>query len=154
MRLQTGQIVGKKLGDKELEAVECRSALRKKKKNLRKAKRRKGRRDLRKKKTVLFCFVFFPDSRYVSWEKEVGRKEPVRKGLKTHDRETNRPTEVTGESEKLHAPLGENITCEGKDVLRRRKLMCLQDRCLPSLRSEKGHLLKVKGGETGGLQSF
>lgn len=32
MRLQTGQIVGKKLGDKELEAVECRSALEKKKK--------------------------------------------------------------------------------------------------------------------------
>lgn len=147
MRLQTGQIVGKKLGDKELEAAEYRSALEKKKKT-QKGKEKKGKERPTKKETV--CF---PDSRCVSWEKEVGRKEPVRKGLKTHDRETNRPTEVTGESEKLHEPLGENITCEGKDVLRR-KLTCLQDRYLPSLRSEKGHLLKVKGGEIGGLQSF
>lgn len=58
MRLQTGQIVGKKLGDKESEAVECRSALRKKKKISERQREEREGETYEKRKQFFFVLFF------------------------------------------------------------------------------------------------
>jgi len=93
----------------------------------------------------------FPGMGCVKWEK-AGGQEPARKGQRTQDRaETTDWAKVQG-SPTTSQPLVESSLCEGKDFQEKEVTGYLREVSAISTKWKgSGHLLKVQGGETGGL---